>query len=111
VPGPSPRATFYFDLGSPYAYLSAERISGLLTAAGLEQPEWQPVLRHGKYAGSVHQPDNSALLGYLAQLDRSFRAGRKDLRRELRSQAETGPTVSTLPGLPVAPLRPGRGRA
>jgi len=44
VPGPSPRATFYFDLGSPYAYLAAERISGLFTEAGLEQPEWQPVL-------------------------------------------------------------------
>jgi 2-hydroxychromene-2-carboxylate isomerase len=39
----APRATFYFDLGSPYAYLAAERISGLFTDAGLEQPEWQPV--------------------------------------------------------------------
>lgn len=40
----SPRATFYFDLGSPYAYLAAERVSGLFADAGLEQPEWQPVL-------------------------------------------------------------------
>ena len=40
----SERATFYYDLGSPYAYLTAERISGLFTEAGLEQPEWQPVL-------------------------------------------------------------------
>jgi 2-hydroxychromene-2-carboxylate isomerase len=38
------RATFYYDLGSPYAYLAAERISGLFTAAELEQPEWQPIL-------------------------------------------------------------------
>jgi 2-hydroxychromene-2-carboxylate isomerase len=38
------RPTFYFDLGSPYAYLAAERVSGLFTDAGLEQPEWQPVL-------------------------------------------------------------------
>jgi 2-hydroxychromene-2-carboxylate isomerase len=38
------RPTFYFDLGSPYAYLSAERISGLFTEAGVEQPEWQPIL-------------------------------------------------------------------
>jgi 2-hydroxychromene-2-carboxylate isomerase len=38
------RATFYFDLGSPYAYLAAERISGLFAEAGLEQPEWQPIL-------------------------------------------------------------------
>jgi 2-hydroxychromene-2-carboxylate isomerase len=37
-------AVFYFDLGSPYAYLTAERVSGLFSEAGLEQPEWQPVL-------------------------------------------------------------------
>ncbi|HEX8689811.1 MAG TPA: DsbA family protein [Solirubrobacterales bacterium] len=40
---------FYFDLGSPYAYLSAERISGLFTEAGLEQPEWQPILLGGLF--------------------------------------------------------------
>jgi len=43
------RAVFYYDLGSPYAYLSAERISGLFTAAGLEQPEWQPILLGGLF--------------------------------------------------------------
>jgi 2-hydroxychromene-2-carboxylate isomerase len=43
------RATFYFDLGSPYAYLAAERISGLFTDAELEQPEWQPVLLGGLF--------------------------------------------------------------
>jgi 2-hydroxychromene-2-carboxylate isomerase len=43
------RATFYFDLGSPYAYLSAERISALFSEAGLEQPEWQPVLLGGLF--------------------------------------------------------------
>jgi 2-hydroxychromene-2-carboxylate isomerase len=43
------RASFYFDLGSPYAYLSAERISGLFTEAGLEQPEWRPVLLGGLF--------------------------------------------------------------
>ncbi|MGN6662654.1 MAG: 2-hydroxychromene-2-carboxylate isomerase [Solirubrobacterales bacterium] len=45
----SGRATFYYDLGSPYAYLSAERISGLFTEAGLEQPEWQPILLGGLF--------------------------------------------------------------
>jgi 2-hydroxychromene-2-carboxylate isomerase len=45
----APRATFYFDLGSPYAYLTAERISGLFTDAELEQPEWQPVLLGGLF--------------------------------------------------------------
>lgn len=43
------RATFYYDLGSPYAYLSAERISGLFAEAGLEQPEWQPILLGGLF--------------------------------------------------------------
>ncbi len=38
------RATFYFDLGSPYAYLAAERITTVFEEAGAEQPEWQPVL-------------------------------------------------------------------
>lgn len=42
-------ATFYFDLGSPYAYLSAERISGLFAEAALEQPEWQPILLGGLF--------------------------------------------------------------
>ncbi len=42
-------STFYFDLGSPYAYLAAERVSGLFTEAGLEQPEWQPVLLGGLF--------------------------------------------------------------
>jgi 2-hydroxychromene-2-carboxylate isomerase len=43
------RATFYFDLGSPYAYLAAERVSGLFTEAELEQPEWVPVLLGGLF--------------------------------------------------------------
>lgn len=41
---------FYYDLGSPYAYLSAERISGLFAEADLEQPEWEPVLLGGLFA-------------------------------------------------------------
>jgi 2-hydroxychromene-2-carboxylate isomerase len=45
----SERATFYFDLGSPYAYLAAERLSGLFSEAGLEQPEWQPILLGGLF--------------------------------------------------------------
>jgi hypothetical protein len=61
---------------------------------------WRPVLRNGKYAGSIKKADNSALLGYLAQLDRSFRATRKDLRRELRSQAEKRDPASTPTGRP-----------
>lgn len=39
------RATFYFDLGSPYAYLSAERIEGVMA----EPVQWQPVLLGGLF--------------------------------------------------------------
>jgi 2-hydroxychromene-2-carboxylate isomerase len=44
------QTTFYFDLGSPYAYLSAERISRLYSDAELPQPEWQPILLGGLFA-------------------------------------------------------------
>jgi 2-hydroxychromene-2-carboxylate isomerase len=40
----SERAVFYYDLGSPYAYLAAERISGVFADSGAEPPEWQPIL-------------------------------------------------------------------
>lgn len=43
------RAIFCFDLGSPYAYLAAERVSALFAEAELEQPEWQPVLLGGMF--------------------------------------------------------------
>ncbi len=40
-----PAVTFYFDLGSPYAYLAAERVDALLT-----QPvAWQPLLLGGLF--------------------------------------------------------------
>ena len=44
------RSVFYFDLGSPYAYLAAERISTVFDDAGAEQPEWQPILLGGLFA-------------------------------------------------------------
>ena len=40
----SPRPVFYFDLGSPYAYLAAERVNALFADACGQPPEWQPVL-------------------------------------------------------------------
>jgi len=43
------RAVFYFDLGSIYAYLAAERISRLFSDAELAQPEWQPILLGGLF--------------------------------------------------------------
>ena len=36
-------AVFYYDLGSPYAYLAAERLTQVLP----EIPVWQPILRGG----------------------------------------------------------------
>jgi 2-hydroxychromene-2-carboxylate isomerase len=41
--GPAPRATFYFDLGSPFAYLAAERIGAYIP----EPVVWLPVLLGG----------------------------------------------------------------
>jgi 2-hydroxychromene-2-carboxylate isomerase len=40
-----PGVTFYFDLGSPYAYLAAERIAAVLP----EPVHWQPVLLGGLF--------------------------------------------------------------
>jgi 2-hydroxychromene-2-carboxylate isomerase len=45
----SERPVFYYDLGSPYAYLAAERVHGLFAEAGAEPPEWQPVLLGGLF--------------------------------------------------------------
>ena len=46
---PPGRAVFYFDLGSPYAYLAAERVNAVFAGAGAEVPEWQPVLLGGLF--------------------------------------------------------------
>jgi 2-hydroxychromene-2-carboxylate isomerase len=43
------RPVFYYDLGSPYAYLAAERVSGLFAQAGADPPEWQPILLGGLF--------------------------------------------------------------
>ncbi len=43
------RATFLYDLGSPYAYLTAERVNGLFAEHGAEVPEWQPILLGGLF--------------------------------------------------------------
>jgi 2-hydroxychromene-2-carboxylate isomerase len=45
----SDRPTFFYDLGSPYAYLAAERIASVFDAAGAEQPGWQPLLLGGLF--------------------------------------------------------------
>ncbi len=45
----SRRSVFYFDVGSPYAYLTAERISSVFAEADLAQPEWRPILLGGLF--------------------------------------------------------------
>jgi 2-hydroxychromene-2-carboxylate isomerase len=48
------RPVFYFDLGSPYAYLAAERVNALLPSP----PEWQPILLGGLF--KIHGRDSWA---------------------------------------------------
>jgi 2-hydroxychromene-2-carboxylate isomerase len=43
------RPIFYYDLGSPYAYLAAERVNALFAEAGGQPPEWQPILLGGLF--------------------------------------------------------------
>ena len=43
------RLAFYYDLGSPYAWLAAERIDRLFEESELEPPEWKPVLLGGLF--------------------------------------------------------------
>jgi 2-hydroxychromene-2-carboxylate isomerase len=43
------RPLFFYDLGSPYAYLAGERVNGLFAEDGLEVPEWQPILLGGLF--------------------------------------------------------------
>ena len=40
---------FYYDLGSPYAYLAAERVNGLFAEVCGQPPQWQPVLLGGLF--------------------------------------------------------------
>jgi len=43
------RPVFYYDLGSPYAYLAGERVSAVFAEAGADPPEWQPILLGGLF--------------------------------------------------------------
>jgi len=45
----SGRPIFFYDLGSPYAYLAAERVNALFVKAGAEPPEWRPILLGGLF--------------------------------------------------------------
>ena len=43
APLADPRPVFYYDLGSPFAYLAAERVNQVLPVV----PVWQPILLGG----------------------------------------------------------------
>ena len=43
------RAIFFYDFGSPYAYMAAERVNALFTDRGASVPEWQPILLGGLF--------------------------------------------------------------
>ncbi|MEK6271637.1 MAG: DsbA family protein [Actinomycetota bacterium] len=45
----SDRPLFFYDLGSPYAYLAAERVNALFAETRGEPPEWQPILLGGLF--------------------------------------------------------------
>ena len=46
------RPVFFYDLGSPYAYLAAERVNALFAETCGEPPEWQPILLGGLFKRS-----------------------------------------------------------
>ncbi|TIX49560.1 hypothetical protein [Alteraurantiacibacter aquimixticola] len=68
---------------------------------------WRVVMRRGRYCGSVRESPNSALLSWLAQIDRAMREGRKALRRRAakdgRSQSQEGACVFQAPSLVAGP--------
>jgi 2-hydroxychromene-2-carboxylate isomerase len=43
------RPIFFYDLGSPYAYLAAERVNALFAETSDEPPEWHPILLGGLF--------------------------------------------------------------
>jgi 2-hydroxychromene-2-carboxylate isomerase len=72
APGEGPAAgrqpTFYYDLGSPYAYLAAERIHAVLPVA----PIWQPILLGGiwKRSGGRSWATTEARVEGMAEVER-----------------------------------------
>jgi len=73
----SAKADFYFDLGSPYAYLAAERVNGLFAEAEIDPPEWRPVLLGGLLKRFDHEswasgPDRDLRLREIEQRASSY---------------------------------------
>src|SRR5436305_12711297 len=87
---PDGRPVFYFDLGSPYAYLAAERVNSLLPMV----PVWQPVL-----LGAFFQARGYGLWSLTADREAGMAEGeRRDGDRGLREV----PWPGTWPGNALA---------
>jgi 2-hydroxychromene-2-carboxylate isomerase len=71
-----PQPTFYFDLGSPYAYLTAERLASVLA----EQVQWQPLSLGGLFKA------NGRSSWALGDLERR-QAGMAEVERRARAYA------------------------
>jgi 2-hydroxychromene-2-carboxylate isomerase len=69
--GHQQRPVFYFDLGSPYAWLAAERVSSLLP----EPPVWQPILLGGlfKLLGRRSWAETDGRAAGMAEVERRAR--------------------------------------
>jgi 2-hydroxychromene-2-carboxylate isomerase len=63
--------TFYYDLGSPYAYLAAERVNSILPVV----PIWQPILLGGlwKHAGGASWSETDAREEGMSEVERRAR--------------------------------------
>ena len=73
------RPVFYYDLGSPYAYLAAERVNRVLPVV----PVWQPILLGGiwKSTGGESWALTDARASEMAQInDRAERYGLQPIR-------------------------------
>jgi 2-hydroxychromene-2-carboxylate isomerase len=73
------RPVFYFDLGSPFAYLAAERINPMFAEAVGEPPVWEPVLLGGlfKHFGRDSWANGPDRADVIAEVER--RAGERGL--------------------------------
>jgi len=82
------RPVFYYDLGSPYAYLAAERINQVLPVV----PIWQPVLLGGiwKATGGGSWASTGARAAGMAEVeDRAVRYGLQPVRWPSRWPGDT----------------------
>ena len=84
--------TFYFDLGSPYAYLAAERLERLLP----EPVRWQPVLLGGLF--KLTGRSSWALGDYRRRQSGMAEIERRAARLRAAADALAGPVAQRLPG-------------